>query len=455
MKVIVVGTSHAGYEAVQTILKDQPDAEIHLYERGKTASFLSCGIQSYLEGKSPSLDSLHYANAQSYEDQGVHVHLNSDVTSLDPAAKTVTVKTEAGESEESYDKIFLSPGAVPVEIPVPGLDADGVFYMRGREWAGKIKERMSTAKKTVVVGGGYIGVEVAEAFTKAGIDTTLIDFQATVLPTYLDKEFTDILIENAKENGLNFHGGESVKEVLAEDGKVSKVVTDKGEYEADTVIMAVGVRPNTAWLKGILDLDDKGFVKVNEYMESSAEGVYVAGDATHIPFAPNHGKRPIALASNARRQAVIAAKNLVHGNEMKMVEVSGTSGLALFDYHFACTGVKDVDKDSVDAEVDSKYYVEKIYPDFMQEEQDVHMKIHFEKDSHRIVGAQLMAKDPSVIMSINTVSVAISAGWTLEDLALADFFFQPEYNRPWNFLNVLAQQAIGNHFTFGSDKQIF
>ena len=127
MKIIVVGTSHAGYEAVQTILKEDSNAEIHLYERGETASFLSCGIQSYLEDISPSLDSLHYANEESYKDQGVNVHMNSDVVSVNPEAKTITVKTADGESEESYDKLFLSPGAVPIEIPIPGTDLDNLY----------------------------------------------------------------------------------------------------------------------------------------------------------------------------------------------------------------------------------------------------------------------------------------------------------------------------------------
>lgn len=451
MKIIVVGTSHAGYEAVQTILKDAPEAEIHLYERGATASFLSCGIQSYLEGKSPSLDSLHYANEASYQSQGVKVHVNSDVTAIDPAAKTITVQTAAGEENVSYDKLFLSPGAVPVEIPVPGLDLENVYYVRGREWADQIKTRMQTAKKAVVVGGGYIGIEVAEAFAKAGIDTTVIDFQQSILPTYLDKEFTDILIDNAKEHGMKFHGGEAVQAVEGEDGKAVRVVTDKAEYEADTVIMAVGVRPNTSWLDGILERDEKGFVKVNEYLESSETDIYVAGDATHIPYAPTGGTMPIALASNARRQGAVAAKNLL-GHKMAMPAVSGTSGLALFDYNFASTGIKDCNLASLELEVESKYHEEKILPDFIGDDSTIHMKIHFEKDTHRVLGAQLMSRQ-NVVTAINTVSIAISAGMTLEQLAMADFFFQPEYNRPWNYLNVLAQQALGE--TFGSDKEIF
>lgn len=451
MKIIVIGTSHAGYEAVQTILKTDANAEVHLYERGATASFLSCGIQSYLEDISPSLDSLHYANEESYKEQGVHVHMNSDITAVNPDARTITVKTDNGEVEERYDKLFLSPGAVPIQIPCPGSELDNVYYLRGRDWAEKVKIRMSSAKKAVVVGSGYIGIEVAEAFAKAGIDTTVIDSLETILPTYLDKEFTSKLQENALENGMKFQGGEKVQELQGEAGAVTKVITDKGEYEADTVIMAVGVRPNTKWLDGILALNERGFVEVNEFMQSTTNpDIYVAGDATLIPFAPTGDKRGIALASNARRQGVIAAKNMLLGNKFEMPAVSGTSALSLFDYHFACTGVKDVDADT--KTVDSKYHVETIRPKFIGDDTTVQMKIHFEKETNRIVGAQLMSKK-DVMFAINTVSVAISAGWTLEQLALADFFFQPEYDKPWNFLNVLAQQALCE--TYGSDKELF
>src|SRR5699024_10240793 len=122
VKLIDVGSSHAGYEATQTLLKEMPDAEIHIYKSGPTASFLSCVIQRYLEDVSKSLDELHYANEMSYKEQGVNVHVNSEVTNINPDQKTVTVKTFSGEKEESYDKLFLSPGAVPFELPVPGND---------------------------------------------------------------------------------------------------------------------------------------------------------------------------------------------------------------------------------------------------------------------------------------------------------------------------------------------
>ncbi|GAB4075135.1 FAD-dependent oxidoreductase [Barrientosiimonas marina] len=453
MKLIVVGSSHAGYEATQTLLKEMPDAEIHLYERGETASFLSCGIQSYLENVSQSLDELHYATADSYKKQGVNVHVNSEVTGLNPDEKTITVKSPDGETKESYDKLFLSPGAVPFELPVPGNNLTNVYYLRGRDWAGQVNERMKTAKQAIVVGGGYIGIEAAEAFTKAGIDTTVIDTLDNILPAYLDKEFTEVVEANAAEHGMKFRPGEMVKEIAGENGKVSKVVTDKAEYEADTVLIAAGVRPDAGWLNGIVDLDERGFVKVDEYLQTSHQDIYAGGDATKVPFAPGNDKRSIPLAGNARRQAVIAAKNMAADeNKYKMPAVSSTSGLALFDYKFANTGIKDANADTLSAAIDSQYHEEQILPNFMHDDTKIAMKIHYEQDSHRIVGAQLMSQK-DVMMAINAISVAISANWTLEDLALADFFFQPEYDDTWNFLNVLAQQALGE--TFGSDQQLF
>ncbi|MBX5318677.1 FAD-dependent oxidoreductase [Staphylococcus caprae] len=453
MKYVVVGTSHAGYEAIETLLKEDSSAEIEVFESGDKPSFLSCGIQSYLENVSPSLDSLHYASTSSYEEQGVNIHTNSTVTDLDTDKKVITVEQNGQSKEVSYDKLFLSPGGKPVTPPVDGIDQyNNVLYMRGREWADQIKQRMPQAKKAVVVGGGYIGIEAAEAFAKAGIETTIVDIADRILNTYLDKEFTDILEENSKQHGLYFKGGETVQSLSGDnDGNVTKVVTDKAEYEADTVLFAVGVEPATEWLDGKIDLGKKGIINIDHQQQTSAKDVYAGGDATLVPFAPVNEDRYIALATNSRRQGVVAAKNMT-GNDMTMPRVSGTSGLQLFDYKFGQTGVHGTEADSYDGNLGQKYVEELIHPKFMQDDTKVHMKIIYDEDSHKILGGQVMSTE-DVTASINTISIAISAGFTLEQFAVQDFFFQPDYDRPWNYLNVLAQQALGD--TFGSDKMLF
>ena len=452
MKYVIVGSSHFGYEAVQTILEAEPKAEIHLYERGDKASFMSCGAQSYLEGIAQSPDEIHYANEDSYIKQGINIHLNSDVVGLDPEEKTITVKTDQGEEAASYDKLLLSPGGYAPRLNIPGKDMEHVYTFRGRDDAEIVKARMADAKKVIVIGAGYIGIEVAEAFARNGQEVTVLDAVDRFLPTYLDEEFYTSLSEEAEKKGLIFKGKEFAQEVLSENGVVTGLVTDHGEYEADTIIMACGVKPDTVWLKDALKVDEKGFVLTNDYLETSAKDVYAGGDATYLHFNATGNDMNIGLATNARKQGVTAAKNAL-GGKVKAPGVNGTSGLAFFDLKFATTGIKDSTIHTYDGEVKSFYCEEKIRPDFMNNEDNtVEMKIFYDADTEVILGAQFLSKE-DITQAANTMSLAITAKMTLTDLAQADFFFQPGFSRPWHFLNILAMKAQGQ--TYGSTKMLF
>ena len=257
VKVIVVGSSHGGFEAVRELLATQPDAEIQWYEKGDFVSFLSCGMQLYLEGVVKDVNNVRYATAEGMRAKGVHVFVRQEVASISPDKHEVHVKNLADgtERDESYDKLILSAGAVPVELPVPGNDLDNVYYMRGRDWAMKLKRATvePTIKNVVVIGSGYIGIEAAEVFAKAGKNVTVIDILPRLLSVYLDKEFTSVLTKEMAENGVHAASGETVKEIVGKDGKVAKVVTDQAEYPAELVVEAVSVRPNTKWLADTLE----------------------------------------------------------------------------------------------------------------------------------------------------------------------------------------------------------
>lgn len=453
MKYIVVGTSHFGYEAVQTILKNQPDAEIHLYERGSTASFMGWGSQSYLDGTSKKLSELHFANEESYKNQGINIHVNSNVIGLDTENKFVIVQTEDGETKEYYDKLLLSPGGAAIKPPFEGIDLENIHTFRGPEDTQNVYNLMKKGNKAIVVGGGYIGIEVAESYAKAGMDVTIIDLAPSILNTYLDEELTNILMEEGQKNNVTFRGTEKVVSFQGIDGKVSSVVTDKGEYEADVVVLAIGVKSDATWLQNSLEINERGFVITDEYLQASAKDVYAGGDATFIPYAPTETKIPIALATLARRQGVVAALNAM-GIPTKMPEMNGTSALSFFDYKFVSTGLSNNSSKMYEGNVKSVYVEEKLYPDFMRKKDNlVRMKIYFDNDTKRILGAQLMSKY-DISSAIAAISIAISAKWTLEQLALADIFFQPEFDRPWHFLNVLAMAAL-DYKLGGADKLLF
>lgn len=395
---------------------------------------------------------MHFANNKSYAEQGIHIHPSSNVVDINTEVKEVIVETEEGQETVSYDKLLLSPGGFAPVPPFEGTDSDNIHTFRGPEDTQAVYDRMSETKQLVVIGSGYIGVEVATAYAEAGIDVTVIDMMDRLLPVYLDKNISTILEKHGQKKGLTFKGGESVEKLEGKDGKVSAVVTDKGEYPADTVVIAVGVKPNTEWLKGRIDINEKGFIVTNEFLETSANDVYAGGDSTYIPYAPTDTKTNIGLATLARRQGVVAALNAM-GERREMPQVSGTSSLRYFDYTIATTGISSANADIYPGKIASKYVEEKVYPDFMRKPGTVHMTIFFDEESHVILGGQLISTF-DVADSINVLSLAINAKYTLEQLALLDTFFQPNYDRPWHYLNVLAIEALGNDVS-GQDKLLF
>lgn len=447
MKVIVVGSSHGGFETVRGILAEKPDTEIQWYEKGDFVSFLSCGMQLYLEGVVKDVNSVRYATAKGMRAKGVNVFVHQEVTSIDPKAHTVVVHNLDDDStrEEKYDKLVLSAGAVPANIPVSGNDLANVYAMRGRDWAIKLKAKTvdPDVQNVTVIGAGYIGIEAAEVFSKAGKHVTLIDILPRPLALYLDQEFTDILSKTLTDHNIYLATGQTVKEFTGENGKVQSVKTDQAEYPSDLVVETAGIKPNTSWLKDTLDLNNKGLVKVNDHLETSQPDIYAVGDSTKVPFAPTGKKLQIALATNARRQGRVAAKNLL-GHDMKMPAVSGSSALSVFDYHFASTGIKEGTSETNGVKSQSVFVTDTTQPPFVPDEagnEEVYFKLTFDPENHRILGAQIMSKR-DVTANMNAISLAIQGSMTLDDLAYADFFFQPGFDRPWNVINVAAQKAL-------------
>lgn len=448
MKVIVVGSSHGGYEAVRGMLLENPDAEIQWYERGDFISFLSCGMELYLEGTVKDVNTVSYETVENAEKDGVHVFVQQEIASIDEKNKSVHVKNlvDGSERDESFDKLILAIGATPRRLDVPGKDLENLYAMRGRDWAIKLKQKMvdPDLKHVFVIGSGYIGIEAAEAFAKAGKEVTIVDHNPRLLGNYLDSEFTEKLTQEFKENGVNFVGSVNVSEFVGKDGKVSSVKTDQGTFDAELVVETAGVIPNTSLVDGLLDLDERGRIKIDEHQETSVKDIYAVGDATKVPYAPTGELSSIALASNARRQGRTAAANAA-GRELKMTAVSGSSALSVFNYHFASTGVKQDTQEKCGVKGAESVLIEDwAVPPFVSEEAGnakVYFKITFDPTDGRILGGQIMSPR-DVTANINTISFAIQQHATVYDLAYADFFFQPGFDRPWNIMNEAAQAAV-------------
>lgn len=400
----------------------------------------------YLEGVVKDVNSIRYMTAEEMERRGVRVFTNTEITKVIPDKHEVEVLDHvSGETRtEAYDKLILSPGANPFILPVPGHDLKNIETMRGRQDTIDLKLHSvdPDIQNVVVVGGGYIGIEAAEAFAKAGKKVTLVDIITRPLGVYLDKEFTDILEKEMTDNGMTLAMEEKVVEFVGEDGKVNKVVTDKGEYPAEMVVMSAGVRPNTAWLKDAVDMHPNGMIKTDDYMRTSAEDVFAVGDATLIQYNPGQTSVNIALATNARRQGRYAVKNLEEA-KYPFPGVQGSSALRVFDYKFASTGLNDQMADRLKIKTKSVLLDQETLMDFVPADMKERMlfKLVYDPETHAILGAQIMSKK-DLTANINAISIAIQTKFTIEQLAYADFFFQPEFDTPWNLLNMPGLKAL-------------
>lgn len=362
-----------------------------------------------------------------------------------PIAKTVTAKNLKDNEVQtvSYDKLVMTTGSWPIIPPIKGIDSENILLCKNYNQANEIIASSTDAKRVVVVGGGYIGIELVEAFAETGKEVTLIDGLPRILNKYLDKPFTDVLEEELRQKGVKLALGENVSEFVANiEGKVETVVTPSDSFEADLVILCVGFKPSTDLLKDQVEMLPTGAIKVNQYMQTSNPDIFSAGDSTMVHYNPSHTENYIPLATNAVRQGMLVGKNLVEPT-VKYRGTQGTSGLYLFGWNIGSTGLTAESAKINGVDVNVTVFEDNYRPEFMPTTENILMEIVSEKGTNRIVGAQFLSKY-DITQSANTMSVVIQNEMTLEDLALQDFFFQPHFDRPWNYLNLLAQAALKN-----------
>lgn len=443
MKVVVIGCTHAGTAAIKNLRALNPDAEVTVFERNDNISFLSCGIALYVGGVVSDPKGLFYSSPEELKSLGVNTKMKHDVKNVDIKGKKLTVENlETGEVfDETFDKLIITSGSWPI-IPrnIEGIDLENVLLCKNYNHANEIIERSKSVKRVVVVGAGYIGVELVEAFRDNGKEVILVDAEDRILSKYFDKEFTDVAEESFREKGIVLATEEKVVKIEGTNGKVSKIITDKNEYETDMIIMCIGFVPNTALFKGQLEMLPNGAIKVDEYMRTSDKDVMAAGDCCSVFYNPLNMERYIPLATNAVRMGTLAGLNLVE-NKAKSLGTQGTSGIKIYENNMAATGITEALARNLDLEIETVIVTDNYRPEFMPTYEKVTLKVIFDKYTRIVLGAQLNSK-VDLTQSINTLSVCIQNHMTIDDLAFVDFFFQPHYNKPWNFINLAGLAAL-------------
>ncbi|MDR2403377.1 MAG: FAD-dependent oxidoreductase [Spirochaetaceae bacterium] len=441
-KIVLIGANHAGTAAANTILDNYPGNHLTIFDSNDNISYLGCGTALYIGRQIDDPRSLFYSSRDILAAKKADVHMETEVKRIDFEGKRVIAREKGGrELTEAYDKLIIATGSLPITPRIKGLELPNVEYVKLYQDGQKIHRLLDDPeiKNVAVVGAGYIGVEIAEAVQRRGKKALLFEAEETCLSSYYDDWFTGDMDKVLSDHGVALHFRELVQEIRG-DAKVKAIVTDKGEYPVELVIMAIGFRPNSTLAGKDLETFANGAYKVNRKQEASKADVYAIGDCATVYSNALQSDAYIALATNAVRSGIVAGHNAC-GASLESAGVQGSNGICIFDYKMVSTGLNL--RAAKKAGFDPLYtqFEDTQKPAFIKDNNHrVKIRIVYDKPSRRVLGAQ-MASFQDISMGIHLFSLAIEEKITIDKLKLLDIFFLPHFNQPYNYITMAALSA--------------
>lgn len=441
MKILIIGGVAGGATAAARIRRLDEQAEIIVLERSGFVSYANCGLPYYVGGAIENKRALTLQTPESFRTRfRVDVRVKNEAVAIDPAQKTVTVcRLDSGETyTESYDKLILSPGARAIRPPMPGIDAERVFTLRTVEDAYRIHDYIDSARpqKAAVVGGGFIGLEMAENLTHAGIDVTLLQMENQVMPP-LDYDMACQIHPYLRAKGIKLWFEETVEGFSEQGERLHVLLKDKPPIECDFAVLAIGVAPDTALAKAAgLELAAKGAIVVNDRMVTSVPDIYAVGDAVQVRHFVTGGKALIALAGPANKQGRIAADNIC-GRESRFDGSQGSSVIKLFDMTVAATGINEKQAKTEGITYDKVVTFSADHATYYPGASNMTVKTLFDPVTGKILGAQIVGFN-GVDKRIDVLATAIRAGLAAADLEELDLAYAPPYSSAKDPVNMVG-----------------
>jgi CoA-disulfide reductase len=443
-KVIIIGGVAGGATAAARLRRISEEAEIILVERGEHISFANCGLPYYIGETIKDRSKLLVQTVKGMSDRfNLDIRNLSEAVSIQPESKTVTIKNlKTGEVyEESYDKLLLSPGARPIVPPIPGLkENQTLFTLRNIPDTDKIKNYVDSQhpKKAVIVGGGFIGIEMAENLVERGIELTIIEMANQIMAP-IDFEMASILHSHLKDRGVRLILENGVQAFADEGRRV--ILSDGAEIETDMTILSIGVRPENELARSAgLELGERGGILINEYLQTSNPDIYAVGDAVEVVDYISGTKAMIPLAGPANRQGRIAANNIM-GKKEKYQGTMGTSIAKVFDLAVAATG----NNEKILKRLGISYEVVHIHPSshagYYPGAAPIALKLIFDKETGKIYGAQAVGAD-GADKRIDVIATAIKGGLTVEDLTNLELSYAPPFSSAKDPVNMAGYVAV-------------
>ena len=442
MKIIIIGGVAGGATAATRLRRLSEENEIIIFEKGEYVSFANCGLPYHIGGTINDRNKLLLQTPESLKERyNLDTRVSTEVLSINKEEKTVTVKNlKTGEEyTETYDKLLLSPGAEPIKPPFEGIDSDKIFTLRNIPDMDKIVEQTKDKKGFVVVGGGFIGLEIAENLIELGKNVRLVELGNQVMAP-VDFEFASFIHNKAKEKGLEFLLNTGVKRFEDHDNKIKVYLNDESFLETEAVILAIGVKPETTLAKNAgLEIGETGGILVNEFMQTSDENIYAVGDAIEVANYINAKKVLIPLAWPANRQGRLVADNIINGNHSKYTGSLGSSILKFFELSVAATGLNEKILKRNNIPYKTIMITKGHHAGYYPGAKDVVLKVIFDENG-RIFGAQAVGED-GVDKRIDIIATAIKGNLKVQDLQEIEITYAPPYNSAKDLVNIAGYAA--------------
>ena len=467
MKIIIVGGVAGGASCAARLRRLDEKAEILMVERGPYVSYANCGLPYHVGGVIEREASLLVANEQTFRAQfAIDVRTGCEAIEISPTKKTVQLRDVAsGEvTTHSYDKLVLSPGAASVRPPLPGIDLPGIFHVRTvpdareiREWvergsaflAGLHRysgfQTVRPKPRAVVIGGGFIGLEMVENLVHCGFEVTLVEMLDQVLPV-IDPEHARVVEAHLKRHGVRLALNDGVAGFKqAANGAIDVETTSGKTYPADVVILALGVRPDTTLAKMAgLEIGERGGIRVDDQMRTSDPDIFAVGDAVEVKDFVTGQWSLIPLAGPANRQGRIAA-DVIAGRDSRFRGTQGTSIIGLFGAAIAWTGVSERVLNRIgDTDYEKIYLYPNAHAGYYPGAKPIAMKVIFRKSDGRLLGAQALGED-GVDKRISVLAAMLQMGATIYDLEEAELCYAPQFGSakdPVNFAGMVAADVL-------------
>lgn len=449
-RVLIVGGVTGGASAAARLRRLDESAEIIIFERGPHASYSNCALPYFLSRTVPDSSSLLMVTPERFKKQyNIEVRTRNEVTSIDRTAKTIRVKHDGTETEEAYDVLILSPGADPIRPQsIEGVDRKNVFTVRNVADVEMLDAWFSAhdVKDVAVVGGGFIGCEVAENLRESGRNVALIEAMPQIMPPF-DFDMVQILQKEMMDHGVKLILKDGVKRI----GESEVELTSGQIVNADAVVLAIGVRPETDLAKDAgLEIGETGGIRVNHNYQTSDLNIYAVGDAIEVLHRLTRKWTRLALAWPAQMQGRAVADHIC-GRSHRAKGVIGSSVLRIFDLYAACTGLTERAAKDAGIPCESVYVIPADKVGIMPNSAPIHLKLVFEMPTGRILGAQAIGKD-AADRRIDVIAALISMDGTLEDLKETELCYAPVVGTAKDAVHMAA--LVGLNLIDGRFRQV-